>query len=225
MLAGVPSVFVRLSGCNLRCVWCDTPYTSWLPEHKHQQVAQVAAQVRFFKCQHVVITGGEPMIQAPQLKVLVDELASDGKKITIETNGTIFDPNIRPFLWSVSPKLKNAEPVTPPRWRDAGDEWVGEELKKHRRNNKLDNLPRFLSAVGSEVQYKFVVQSRQDMDEIDAIIKEYRLPSARIVLMPEGITEEQLRQRSVMLAEICKERGYRFSSRVHVMIWGNRRGV
>src|SRR2546429_4473945 len=90
-LAGVPSVFVRASGCNLRCVWCDTPYASWNPEGDDVALEQIVARVGEFPCRHVVLTGGEPMIM-PEIGLLCDRLKERGHHITIETAATVFEP-------------------------------------------------------------------------------------------------------------------------------------
>src|SRR5215217_4845811 len=91
VLTGVPSVFVRTSGCNLRCTWCDTPYTSWAPDGREYSHEEIVAAVRSAACGHVVVTGGEPMI-APGIIELTEELKSAGQHITIETAGTVFKP-------------------------------------------------------------------------------------------------------------------------------------
>src|ERR1700728_3994103 len=90
-LVGVPSVFIRTSGCNLRCTWCDTPYTSWNPEGAEQSIDQLLQAVAAYPAAHVVVTGGEPMI-APHIVVLTERLRALGLHITIETAGTIFAP-------------------------------------------------------------------------------------------------------------------------------------
>src|SRR5438477_9786475 len=105
-LVGVPSVFVRTSGCNLRCAWCDTPYTSWQPEGEERTLGSIAAEVKQYPARHVVVTGGEPMI-APGIVALTRMLA--GRHITIETAGTVFAP-VRCDLMSISPKLANSTP-------------------------------------------------------------------------------------------------------------------
>src|SRR6476646_3107711 len=88
-LTGVPSVFVRASGCNLRCVWCDTPYASWTPEGEDVLVRQIVSRVHEFQAWHVVLTGGEPMIM-PDFRELAEALSAEGKHITVETAGTFF---------------------------------------------------------------------------------------------------------------------------------------
>src|SRR5262245_46343799 len=110
-MVGVPSVFVRTSGCNLRCSWCDTPYTSWQPEGEELTVDQIVARVAEYRCQHVAFTVGEPMI-APEIAVLTGRLRSAGSHITIETAGTVFK-SVACHLMSISPKLANSTPEGP----------------------------------------------------------------------------------------------------------------
>src|SRR5689334_16567065 len=107
-LVGVPSVFIRTSGCNLRCVWCDTPYTSWQPEGEDFTIQQIVNSVKEFGGRHAVVTGGEPMI-APEIVSLTEELQRMGLHITIETAGTVYQP-VQCNLMSISPKLRNSVP-------------------------------------------------------------------------------------------------------------------
>lgn len=212
-LAGVPTVFVRTSGCNLRCTWCDTPYTSWTPEGAGMDVADIVTAARAFPARHVVVTGGEPMI-APEIDDLTRALGEAGLHITIETAGTVFAP-VRCDLMSISPKLANSVP----RERDGG-RWAAQ-------HERLRFQPETLRALMADYDYqlKFVIASPDDMAETDAIVAETGASRERVLLMPEGIDAETLFERGRWLAEICKERGYRFSPRLHVMLWGNRRGV
>src|ERR1700751_4613518 len=108
-LIGVPSVFVRTSGCNLRCSWCDTPYTSWKPEGAELTLDQIMDEVRAHPARHVVVTGGEPMI-APEIIPLTERLNRLGLHVTIETAGTVFQP-VACDLMSISPKLSNSTPT------------------------------------------------------------------------------------------------------------------
>ncbi|HUB33862.1 MAG TPA: 7-carboxy-7-deazaguanine synthase QueE, partial [Bryobacteraceae bacterium] len=102
-LVGVPSVFIRTTGCNLRCSWCDTPYTSWQPEGTDWSLRQILAEVRAHPARHAVVTGGEPMIQ-PEIIPLTEQLRAAGLHITVETAGTVFQP-VACDLMSISPKL------------------------------------------------------------------------------------------------------------------------
>src|SRR4051795_4605464 len=108
-LIGIPSVFVRATGCNLRCVWCDTPYTSWQPEGEDWTLDAIMERVASYSASHVVVTGGEPMI-APEILTLTSALRKAGLHITIETAGTVYHP-VACDLMSVSPKLKTSTPT------------------------------------------------------------------------------------------------------------------
>jgi 7-carboxy-7-deazaguanine synthase len=212
-LVGVPSVFVRTSGCNLRCTWCDTPYTSWQPEGENLTVREVADRVQQFRCSHVVVTGGEPMI-APEIVSLTEALDEAGAHITIETAGTVYQP-VRCQLMSISPKLANSTP----REREGG-RWAAQ----HERLRYNSDVLKRLTAEYTH-QVKFVLTSAEDLSEIEEICEEIGIAATNIVLMPEGVDRDALRERGVWLAEVCKQRGYRFSPRLHVELWGNRRGI
>jgi len=213
VFTGMPSVFVRTSGCNLRCTWCDTPYTSWSPEGAEMSVAEVLAEVRSHPSAHVVVTGGEPMIQ-PALVELTNALHDSGLHITIETAGTAWAP-VACDLMSISPKLANSTPLD----REGG-RWAA-------MHERLRHQPEVLRRLMAEYPYqlKFVIAAPEDMEEVERLIIEVDADRSRVVLMPEGIDVETLAERGRWLVEICKERGYRFSPRLHVMLWGNRRGV
>lgn len=212
-LVGVPSVFVRTSGCNLRCAWCDTPYTSWEPEGRDLSLEEIGKVVTDFKASHVVITGGEPMI-APQIVALSEQMREAGLHITIETAGTVYAP-VMCDLMSISPKLANSTPIA----RDGG-RWAAQ-------HDRLRFQPEVLRRLTAEYsfQLKFVVSSPDDLAEIEAIREVCGARAGDVILMPEGTGREVLRERARWIAEICKERGYRLSPRLHVDLWGDRRGV
>lgn len=209
ILAGVPSVFIRTSGCNLRCVWCDTPYTSWNAEGQHLSLEEILAYVRAHSRGHVVITGGEPMI-APEIVDLTAQLRSAGQHVTIETAGTVFAP-VACDLMSISPKLSNSTPMGD--WRD-----------RHEATRKSgEALHRLMSEYS--YQLKFVVSSDVDLQEIHDLVKNLHAPPDRVLLMPEGTDPQRLIERSRWLAEVAKDTGYRLSPRLHVHLWGALRGV
>ncbi len=212
-LVGVPSVFVRTSGCNLRCVWCDTPYTSWAPEGEDWPIGRILETVDSFGARHVVVTGGEPMI-APQIGELSHQLRERGLHITIETAGTVSTP-VACDLMSISPKLRNSTP-----FEREGGRWA----QQHDRLRWQPTVLRELIASYS-YQLKFVIADPRDLAEVNEMRDALAVPRSQILLMPEGTSAEGIRQRGVWLAEICKEQGYRFSPRLHVDLWGDRRGV
>jgi len=212
-LVGVPSVFIRTSGCNLRCTWCDTPYASWHPEGEDLSIDEIAANPELSRATHVVITGGEPMI-APELVRLTRILHDARLHITIETAGTVYAP-VECDLMSISPKLSNSVPH-----EREGGKWAAQ-------HDRLRYQPGVLKRLTDEYAYqlKFVVTSPGDLEEIAEIRNHLSAEPARIVLMPEGTTRELLRERGLWLAEVCKTRGYRYSPRLHIDLWGDRRGV
>ena len=210
--AGMASTFVRLSTCNLRCAWCDTPYTwDWSRFEKSEQITElpadaIAEDVLARAPRNVVITGGEPLIQRRQLVPLVSLLKAAGLRIEVETNGTIAPGELGNLIdqWNVSPKLA------------------------HSGNEGLERLPEgpLRDFAGREnAFFKFVVQDANDLDEVEALRERFGIPAGRVVLMPEGTTAAELNARSPWLAEVCAARGYRFSSRLHILIWGDKRGV
>jgi len=208
-LLGVPSIFVRSSGCNLRCSWCDTPYTSWNPEGEELSLDRILEQVARYPAEHVVVTGGEPMM-APEIAPLTERLRARGLHITIETAGTVFAP-VACDLMSISPKLANSTPEG--RWA----------AQHERLRNQPEVLRRLIESY--DYQLKFVVARPEDLDELVQIVSELRAARSKVILMPEGVGAAGLRERGVWLAEIAKREGFRFSPRLHVELWGNRRGV
>ena len=215
-LTGVPSVFVRTSGCNLRCNWCDTPYASWAPEGIPLRVDEIVAEVNRHPARHVVLTGGEPMI-APGIRELAAELKKSGHHLTIETAATVAPGGIACDLASLSPKLANSAPDG-----RLDDTW----RKKH---EALRWQPEVVKAwlAGHDFQLKFVVARVGDVDEIEAMLAQLGrdIPRAKVLLMPEGTTVEALRAKAGWLGELCKVRGYRYAPRLHVELYGNKRGT
>src|ERR1700681_1504665 len=198
MLVGTPSVFVRTSGCNLRCVWCDTPYTSWEPQGEERTLDSIVEEVNGYGASHVVITGGEPMI-APQISELTHRLT---QHLTIETAGTV-DIEVRCDLMSISPKLANSTPHD----RDGG-RWAAQ-------HDRLRYQPKILRRLIGRYPYqlKFVIADPADLAEVSAVVEEIEASQDRVLLMPEGVDPGLLAERGRWLVEICKQEGFRFSPR------------
>ena len=215
-LTGMPSVFVRTSGCNLRCSWCDTPYASWNPEGKPQTVEDIVAEVQRHPTQHVVLTGGEPMI-APQIRELAAELKLLGYHVTIETAATVAPEGIACDLASLSPKLLNSAPDGTQHavWR-----------KKHEATRWSPDVVRAW-VDNYAYQFKFVVAQPADVDELEGMIEKLgrNIPRHKVLLMPEGIAMDVLRSRAAWLGELCKTRGYRYAHRLQIELYGNKRGT
>jgi 7-carboxy-7-deazaguanine synthase len=213
-LIGVPSVFIRTAGCNLRCVWCDTPYTSWQPDGAAWSIRSILAEVQKHPTEYVVLTGGEPLL-APKIEALSRELNQSGRHITIETAGTIFKP-ICCDLVSVSPKLANSTP-----WRRQGGKFA---LQHERQRLNLPVIQKFLA--NYDYQLKFVVTEKKDFDEIAEILEQLKtVDRSRVLIMAEGTTTARLRARGGWIVELCKRYGYRFTPRLHIELFGNRRGT
>jgi 7-carboxy-7-deazaguanine synthase len=214
ILTGVPSVFVRTSGCNLRCCWCDTEYTSWAPEGTHLSVAEIVQQVGAYAARHVVVTGGEPLI-AEEIEELCAALRERKHHITIETAATVFKP-VACDLASLSPKLSNSTP----RQREGG--------RFAERHEKQRLRPEVIRAFMRHCDYqmKFVIDAPPDIDEVLDVLSQ--LPEAdrgKVLLMPQGVTREELAKRGPWLADVCKEHGFRYCPRLHIELYGNRRGT
>ena len=212
MLAGVPSVFVRLSGCNLRCEWCDTPYASWKPEGEDKYLGSILADVRRHWATHVVLTGGEPMIHVGIVE-LTQKLKELEQHITIETAGTVFEPVVCDLM-SISPKLANSTPT-----RREGGRWAAQ-------HDRIRYQPEVLKQLITTYPYqlKFVVRKPEDLRELNSIVKEIEADRSRVMLMPEGTDASTIYERAQWIVEKCKEFGYRYSPRLHIDIWGNERG-
>jgi 7-carboxy-7-deazaguanine synthase len=227
---GQPSVFVRTSLCNLHCIWCDTDYTwNWVGTrfaHVHDAragyqkfvkkdwiaecaVTEVADAVARFGCENIILTGGEPMLQQPALVALANLLRSKSVhyRFEVETNGTLapladFDAAIDQY--NVSPKLENSA--------------------NPRRLREKPAALRFFAA-SPKANFKFVVAEKSDLDEVLVLLKTYAIAPEKVWLMPEGTSAAALAKRRKWLVEICKQHGFRYSDRLHVQIWGAKKGV
>lgn len=212
LLVGVPSAFVRTTGCPLRCSWCDSPYTSWEPAGETMSVDAVMARLAEYPTRHVVVTGGEPVL-ATGIEELCDRLRRDKYHITLETAAVAFKP-LPIDLASLSPKLSSSTP-----WQR--DERLA--LRHEEQRLRPDSIRAFLEH--GPCQLKFVVDRPSDIDEIQALLR--LLPPvapSNVLLMPQGITPGELTQRGDWVAELCKKHGYRYCPRLHIELWGNQRG-
>lgn len=210
---GVPSTFVRVSGCNLRCKWCDTPYASWSPEGPTLEMGEIVERVLETRVRHVVVTGGEPMLFDATVD-LCREIKAAGRVVTIETAGTIAR-NVECDLMSISPKLANSKPD-------------GEWSDRHEAA-RLDRGPLKELVAQYDFQLKFVVNPEEglsDLDEIEALLRE--LPGIavdRVMVMAEGTDAATLHRREKLLVPVVLERGWRLCPRWHIDLFGNERGT
>lgn len=213
-LLGVPSVFIRTAGCNLRCRWCDTPYTSWQPEGKNWSVTKLVGEIGKYPTRHVVITGGEPLL-APDIVELTAQLKRRDAHVTIETAATIYKPVVGDLI-SMSPKLANSTP-----WKRAR----GQFAKMHeRRRLNLSAIQQYLGDY--DYQLKFVVERSDDFAEVRQILGQLRgVDCARVLIMAQGTTAEELKRKERWIVESCKRYGFGFTPRLHIQLFGNRRGT
>jgi len=237
--AGYPAIFIRLGGCNLSCWFCDTKYT-WLfskeqanhvkedikrlqapiprdlkvynPdfELKEMKPEEIIKRINKFKCDRLVVTGGEPMLQQRELLDLFVKMKDNTsvKYIEVETNGTILpDILIRKHVsqWNVSPKISSSG--------NKKELWLNPDVLI------------FFSQIPHKAWFKFVITSQKDMKEVFKLIRDYNLMPDRIILMPEATTSQELKAKSQWLINICKKHNFIFGNRIHVQVWGQQRGI
>ena len=210
--AGAPSVFLRLANCNLRCSWCDTRYTwdweayDYDKEVRRLAVDAVAERLATSNPAHVVVTGGEPLLQQTALATLFASLPP-GRHVEIETNGTLApspELHARVNQWNVSPKLENS----------------GEAVERRLQTAALRAL-----LATERAWLKLVVESPGDMLEAAALIDALGWPRERVLLMPQASTREALAERTPVVLRLAREHRVGTSPRLHVERWGGRRGV
>jgi 7-carboxy-7-deazaguanine synthase len=213
-LTGTKSVFVRASGCNLRCWYCDTPYASWRPEGEDWPVDELVAQVATFECRHVVLTGGEPMLFAEMLP-LCRRLRELDEHVTIETAGTLYLP-VECDLMSISPKTRGSRPSP------------GQNARWAERHERARHVPEVIRQLIDryEYQFKFVIDRREDCDDVEVYLEEFpEIDHGRVMLMPQGTEIGVLQEKSGWLEPYCLARGLHFCPRRQIEWFGSRRGT
>ncbi|QGJ68894.1 7-carboxy-7-deazaguanine synthase QueE [Planctomycetales bacterium 10988] len=215
-LTGTPSLFVRVSGCNLRCWFCDTPYASWNPEGINYSIDEILSQLEKLApdCRHAVLTGGEPMI-FPQLVELTEKLKARDFHITIETAGTKL-LSVQCDLMSISPKLSNSAPNVKehPRWH---------QLHQQRRL-PISTLKNLISKYN--YQLKFVLETPEELIEIETLLTQLgKVPANKVWLMPEGTEQNFLSEKEAWLIPLCQKKGFQFCPRKQIEWYGNKRGT
>jgi 7-carboxy-7-deazaguanine synthase len=209
-LAGVPSVFVRLAGCPLRCKWCDTKYAWDNGAGNGYSIEKIIQMVQRVQSKFIVITGGEPMASSG-LAELVRKLKELKKHITVETAGTTFIADMPCDLMSISPKLSNSTP-----------EKI--ELAETHEALRLDVAVLRKLIDNYKYQLKFVVDSQDDLAEVQQTIKKLgNVNSEKVMLMPQAATRDELLTKSPMVADMCKQSGFAFCHRLQILLWNNQR--
>ncbi|MDI9640493.1 7-carboxy-7-deazaguanine synthase QueE [Geitlerinema splendidum] len=220
---GVPSVFVRLSGCNLRCEWieingrissCDTPYSSHFPEKNIQTISEAISKIAAFNCKHLVITGGEPFMN-PNVVHLIRAARDIGRYVSVETNGTYSIDDEADFL-SISPKLSTS---------------IHKKSKNYESHeSKRLNFQTLSKLVKRHHQLKFVINEEKEIEEVKEIIRtlteinsEYDV--SNVYLSPQGIDINLLSEKLKWMAEVAKYEGWNITDRLHIRIWGEMRGI
>lgn len=220
---GRPAIFLRLGGCNLHCVWCDTPYTwDWKNYNPRKELKQTPVDdlVDWVHAIHdstqtrlLVITGGEPLLQDRYIANFLSYLYStewfqDAWQVEVETNGTIIPEASASFVsrFNVSPKLENSGNTAAERYSEQTIQWFADVLQ-------------------GRAIFKFVVTSPADLEEVDRIVKHHGIRPNRLYIMAEGVIAEDLEARTQQLVSAVIQRGYNLTTRLHVQLWGNRRGV
>jgi 7-carboxy-7-deazaguanine synthase len=209
-LVGVPSIFIRLAGCPLRCRWCDTKYAWDEAAGTEYSVEDILQGLEQWACEFVVVTGGEPMINSG-LPQLVRRLKTSGKHVTIETAGIAYITDMPCDLMSISPKLSNSTPAEA-------------KLARLHEDSRLDVAVLAELVANYEYQMKFVVNSEEDLDEIEQTIGQLpQVDRRKIMLMPQGKTRDEVLARSPIVADMCKRAGLVFCQRLQCVLWANAR--
>jgi 7-carboxy-7-deazaguanine synthase len=221
LLAGTPSSFLRVAGCNLRCVWCDSPATSWAPRPGMTPITEL---VEFCAAgpRHVVLTGGEPMMFRSIVE-LGGRLAAAGHHLTVETAGTVRRDGLRCDLMSLSPKLSHSTP-----W-ERDESWA----RRHDELRIQPDILRFLMDA-HPWQLKLVVRAEEaetlaaDVEEVEALLTTLGIEDSereRVLLMPQCTDRERLHPSYVNLVDVCQGLGVRLGERLHIALFGHTPGT
>ena len=209
--AGKSAIFLRTAECNLKCTWCDTKYTwdwknfDYAKEVKEISIKEIRRELEQFSNRHLVITGGEPLMQQDDLAELLTFLKPKFY-VEIETNGTILPNNALSILvdqWNVSPKTSNSG--NPLELCDVNESYTFFSKQKN-------------------CYFKYVIESESDLIEISTLIEKYGLKKDRVLLMTQASTKEEMNVREKTVFFMSKKNNLGFSPRMHVIKWGNQRG-
>jgi|TARA_R100000781_G_scaffold12544_1_gene11056 7-carboxy-7-deazaguanine synthase len=228
-LLGIPHILIRVSGCRLRCQFadsfCDTPYSSWKPEKGRFTYQDVH---EFFEkhphIHHTMITGGGPTLHAKMLQKLCEIAKKHYQHITIETEGSEFVSTMGDLI-SLSPKLSNSTPRPGTTMPFTGKIVTEGDMKKHEKWRTNYEAMKQLIEHHPDYQLKPVISSEEDLEEVKELQKILDVPNDMVYLMPEGLERHQLNERRKWLTELCVREGYNFTDRLHIITYGDERGV
>jgi 7-carboxy-7-deazaguanine synthase len=211
-LVGVPSVFIRLAGCPLRCRWCDTKFAWDETDGKDYSIEEIIQTIQKWPCQYVVVTGGEPMVSL-DLPQLLSQLKAAERHITIETSGIAYVPDLPCDLMSISPKLSNSTPTET-------------EFAEAHENSRLD-LAVLRELIGHyEYQLKFVVESQDDLAEIQQTIEKIgNVNRDKVMLMPQAATRQEFLDKADMVVDMCRQSGFTFCLRLQILLWNYQKDI
>lgn len=194
--------FLRLGKCNLSCEFCDTPEKN---SYAEIGIDEIVEQAQHFN--HIVITGGEPLLQKEEVAKLILKLKKINPKIVIEieTNGTIKPSgmkNLDNVIFNVSPKLSNSE--------------------NNYEKRIVKNVLTWFINYGAN--FKFVVNDEDDVDEVNMLVRDLLIPKTQIFLMPQGKTRQEQYEKMLEIINLAKRYGYNFSPRLQILLWDTERG-
>jgi len=227
---GVPAILIRMSGCNMNCQFkdsvCDSAYTSWRPESGRYSLkdidnfAKANPQIKY-----AFITGGNPSFKPSLLQMIIRTLKANNLYVAIEDNGTLYFPFRDIDFVTLSPKLSNSVPVPGQIVNDPTmkDYVVTQQDKdKHEKyRTRYESMKRWIE--NYDYQLKFVISEKEQLEEVEALVELIGADKSKVYLMPEGINREQLNSRRQWLVELCIETGYRFTDRLHIVTYDNKR--
>jgi 7-carboxy-7-deazaguanine synthase len=230
LLTGTESVFVRAAGCNLRCWFCDTPYASWQPEGQDLSVDEIVNEVQRLQSDHVVLTGGEPMLFA-ELIPLSQKLHRMGRHVTVETAGTLYLP-VECDLMSISPKLSNSTPTPKKKGTGAVLSEPGNDRPSSQRwsirHDRSRHVPDVIRRLANEYEYqiKFVIDCPEDCQEVHQYLTELpEIDHGRVLLMPQGTEAAELAEKGTWLEPYCARHGFEYCPRRQIEWFGLARGT
>ena len=226
---GVPHILLRVTGCRLRCQFadsfCDTPYASWKPEKGKYTLNDV---LKFYQdnthIKHTMITGGGPTLHPELLKELCIIGKTHKHTITIETEGSEFVQTVADCI-SLSPKLSNSTPVPGTKMPFTNREVTEKDKEQHEKWRCNYKAMKQLITLHPDYQLKPVISNEQDLNEVEDLQNILDIPNDKVWLMPEGLVEEQLNERRRWLMELCTNYGYNYTDRLHIIAYGDTRGV